>query len=178
MWKLWAFIFIYPHSELLDIVCSWSRCSIAMLILHSANTTCLPEIQEGSIKMRGSEWLWRAGEWQVLFEHVSKKSCWNANLMKQQGCLYWEVEIKKNSFNELCYECDEKVSSKVRWNKDQKLPQIPHTAKSCILLGKISVFCVPARYNVKRTVLHSYMQNFSSRRDLNTDLWSRTGVIP
>lgn len=97
MWKLWAFIFIYPHSELLDIVCSWSRCSIAMLILHSANTTCLPEIQEGSIKMRGSEWLWRAGEWQVLFEHVSKKSCWNANLMKQQGCLYWEVEIKRTA---------------------------------------------------------------------------------
>lgn len=44
--------------------------------------------------MRGSEWLGRAGERQVLFEHVSKKSLWNADVMKQQGCLYWMVETK------------------------------------------------------------------------------------
>lgn len=56
-------------------------------------------------------------------------------------------------------------------NKDQKLPQIPHPAKSCILLGKISMFCV------KRIVLDSCMQNFSSRCDFSTDLWKITGVI-
>lgn len=122
--------------------------------------------------MRGSEWLGRAGERQVLFEHVSKKSHWNADVMKQQGFLYWMVETKSTASTQLCYVCKKRLNG----NQYQKSPQIPHIVKSCI--QHICMLCVPVRYNVKRVVLDSYMQNLSSRCDLSTDLWNRTGVIP
>lgn len=68
-------------------------------VCTGSHLTRLPEIQERSNKMKGGERLGRERETQILFEHLSTKSCWECWRNEAARLLILKHRDKKHSFN-------------------------------------------------------------------------------
>lgn len=111
-----------------------------MLVLHCAWSNPPSWDSRWRNKMKKWKRLGREGKREILFEHVSTKSCWKCwcNEAARLLILKCRDEIAQLQIS-FVTKAMRVWTTRLNENKIKKLPQILHTAKSCIPLGKTSV---------------------------------------